>query len=101
MAWDYDLWAVAEVRFWHNRDLPLDARNVRFRGMAEATSVTVTGAKRPRLGLAECRMAAFETWIVENCHWPELDAAKRCRPVPIVQVQPECASNDHRVPVAL
>jgi hypothetical protein len=38
-------------------------------------------------------MAAFETGIVERCHWLGLDAAYRNRLGPIVRVRPDCASS--------
>ncbi len=49
--------------------------------------------------LAESGMAAFATAVAESCHWLGLDAAKRYRSVPIVQVRPERARNNHRIPV--
>jgi hypothetical protein len=40
-------------------------------------------------------MSAFEIGIVECCHWPSPDAAKRSRPIRVVHIRPGYARSCH------
>ena len=53
------------------------------------------GAEPPRPVMAESGMAAFEMETLKSCPLLSMDSAGLFRPVPLIQIPPECATSGH------